>query len=231
MIFITGDTHGDINRFKSPVLKKLKKNDALIICGDFGFLWDGSKKEKKILKKLMRKKYNILFVEGSHDNYDLLNEYEVDEWCGGKVRHLGGKLRQLLRGQVYDIAGKRIFTFGGAQREVDASDRISNVNWWADEVPTNEQIDTAYKNLEKVNNKVDFIITHEPPALINEFIEIDKNEDRTTLNSFLDDLRKKIDYSRWYFGKLHINKKIPPKHIAIFDGIAIADETKIKNKK
>ena len=231
MIFITGDTHGDFNRFKSPILRKLKKNDALIVCGDFGFFWDGSKKEKKIIKKLTKMRYNVLFVEGSHDNYDLLNEYEVSEWCGGKVRHIGGKLRQLLRGQVYEICGKKIFSFGGSQRELDASDRVNGLNWWAAEVPTQEQLDEAKENLEKSGNTVDFIITHEPPALINEFIEIDKNEDRTTLNSFLDTLRETIKYQRWYFGKLHINKLVPPKHVAIFDGIAIADDTKIKNKK
>lgn len=36
MIYITGDIHGDFSRFKSPLLRKLKKNDALIVCGDFG---------------------------------------------------------------------------------------------------------------------------------------------------------------------------------------------------
>ena len=39
MIYITGDIHGDFSRFKSPLLRKLKKNDALIVCGDFGFIW------------------------------------------------------------------------------------------------------------------------------------------------------------------------------------------------
>ena len=47
MILITGDTHGDLTRFGKRAVKKLKKNDALIICGDFGFIWDGSAAEKK----------------------------------------------------------------------------------------------------------------------------------------------------------------------------------------
>lgn len=33
MIYITGDIHGDFSRFKSPLLRKLKKNDALIYAG------------------------------------------------------------------------------------------------------------------------------------------------------------------------------------------------------
>lgn len=40
MIYITGDTHGDINRFfdGGALDTKLTKNDTLIICGDFGFV-------------------------------------------------------------------------------------------------------------------------------------------------------------------------------------------------
>ena len=33
MIMVTGDLHADLTRFKNPLLKKLKKNDALIIRG------------------------------------------------------------------------------------------------------------------------------------------------------------------------------------------------------
>lgn len=51
MLYVTGDTHGDYERFTSSALKKLKKGDTLFICGDFGFIWDGSKNEEKMLKR------------------------------------------------------------------------------------------------------------------------------------------------------------------------------------
>lgn len=35
MIYLTGDLHGDIERLKSKEMKKLKKGDTLIVCGDF----------------------------------------------------------------------------------------------------------------------------------------------------------------------------------------------------
>ena len=38
MIYITGDIHGDLSRFKDKRIKKLKKGDTLIVCGDFGFM-------------------------------------------------------------------------------------------------------------------------------------------------------------------------------------------------
>ena len=66
MIFVTGDTHGDISFFKNPALKKLGEKDYLIICGDFGFLWDPSNpEEQKNLEILKSKKYTICFVDGA----------------------------------------------------------------------------------------------------------------------------------------------------------------------
>ena len=51
MIFITGDTHGDIDIQKLssknfPKGKTLTKNDYVIVCGDFGLVWDGSNSDK-----------------------------------------------------------------------------------------------------------------------------------------------------------------------------------------
>ena len=68
MVYVTGDMHGDYSRFDSPAVKQLKKGDTLIICGDFGFVWDNSKIEQKILKKLAGKKFNICFIDGTHEN-------------------------------------------------------------------------------------------------------------------------------------------------------------------
>ena len=48
-IFITGDTHGDFTRFKKKIFyeqAELSKEDCVIICGDFGGIWDGSAEER-----------------------------------------------------------------------------------------------------------------------------------------------------------------------------------------
>ena len=49
MIYITGDIHGDRKRLSWLKLRNLKEGDTLIICGDFGFIWDNSLKEKRNL--------------------------------------------------------------------------------------------------------------------------------------------------------------------------------------
>ena len=50
----------------SPLLERL---------GDFGFVWDGSKEEQKKLDWLRKRPYTLLFLDGSHENYDLLAQY------------------------------------------------------------------------------------------------------------------------------------------------------------
>ena len=229
MIYITGDIHADISRFKNPALRKLRKQDALIICGDFGFIWDGSKKEKKLLRKIGKLPYNILFVEGSHENYDLLEKYEVSEWCGGKTRQISGRLRQLMRGQIYEIAEKTVFTFGGGQSD-DTYELVEGQNWWQREIPNEEELAEGLENLEKAGNTVDFVVTYEPPSSLRDFLITDKT-DRNHINTYLNGIFEKLTFKGWFFGKLHINKLIPPKYYAVYDGIVVADSTRIKKKK
>lgn len=228
MIYITGDTHADFSRFKNPTLRKLRKNDALIICGDFGFIWDGSPKEKKLLKKIGKLPFNVLFVEGSHENYDLLEEYEISEWCGGKTRQISGRLRQLMRGEVFTIAEKTVFAFGGGQTD-EIYELTEGSNWWRREVPSDEELAAGKENLERVGNKVDFVVTYEPPSKMREFLTA--STERNRVNTYLSEIFEKIEFKGWFFGKLHINKFVPTKYYAVYDGIVPADNTKIKKAK
>ena len=74
MIYITGDTHGDLSHFKDPKLKRLGEKDIVIVCGDFGFLWNpNDPKEKRNLEWLKKRKYTICFLDGAHENFDMLD--------------------------------------------------------------------------------------------------------------------------------------------------------------
>ena len=74
MIYVTGDCHSDFVRFnKENFLKQeeLTKDDYVIICGDFGGVWnvnEESKREKWWLDWLENKSYTTLFVDGNHEN-------------------------------------------------------------------------------------------------------------------------------------------------------------------
>lgn len=217
MIYVTGDTHGDINRFKDPALKKLKQNDILIVCGDFGFIWDGSKREKSILRKLADKDYTIAFIDGCHENFDILENIPVTQWYGGDARIIAPNIIHLMRGQVYEIQNKKIFTFGGGHSQ-DFDFRRDSTNWWEREQPTHSEIIEAIRNLDKHSNSVDFVITHEPPASLKDCLGVDVFQ-RLEVHAFFEDIIKVCSYKKWFFGKCHIDKHIPIKFYAIFNNI------------
>lgn len=214
MIYITGDTHGDINRLDSI---KLKKGDTLIICGDFGFIWDGSAKEEKILRQLGKKKFNICFLDGTHENFDLLDEYEETHYCGGRAHHISGNLYHLMRGQVYRFERKKFFVMGGGESP-DIDLLFDNGAWSRREFPTSQELAEGADNLERHDGKVDYIITHEPPATIKNFLKL-KTELATRitgLNAYFDEMSKICEYKCWYFGSMHIDKHISTSHVAVF---------------
>ena len=83
MIYITGDCHRNYERFNTrnfPEQKEMTKDDYVIICGDFGGVWDKEKETKEetfLLDWLDCKPYTTLFVDGNHENFDRLYSYSV----------------------------------------------------------------------------------------------------------------------------------------------------------
>ncbi len=217
MIYVTGDTHGDYSRFKDPAIKKLRRGDTLIICGDFGFFWNGSRKERSVIKKLTKKGYTIAFLDGCHENFDILEEYPVTEWNGGKARVIAGNLIHLMRGQVYTIENKKIFTFGGGHSQ-DFDFRRSSENWWKREKPSHDEIIEAIENLRINDNSVDYVITHEPPVSLKDCLNVDVLQ-RLEVHALFEDIIKTCIYQKWFFGKCHIDKHIPIKFFAVFNNV------------
>lgn len=157
MIFITGDIHGsnDINRLNDenfPKGKYLTKEDYVIICGDFGLIWDGSEEEKYWLQWLQDRKFTTLFIDGNHENFERLNKYSTEYWNEGKVHIINDSVMHLMRGQVFYIEGKTFFTFGGAT-SIDKVYRTEDISWWKEEMPTVKETEEGLRNLE-LNNLV-----------------------------------------------------------------------------
>ena len=233
MVYATGDTHGDwINRLKSdlfPEQKEMTKDDYVIICGDFG-IWDNSKREKYNLDWLEDKPFTTLFISGNHENYDILDSFPVEEWHGGKVQFIRPSVIHLMRGQIFDIEGKTFFTFGGASShdisagilEPDDPDfkkkkkrldkafalyRINHVSWWSRELPNEEEMKEGFYNLQKKNNKVDYIITHCPYTSLLRQMDGDTGLYKSDpLTDYLQKIKQTVDYKHWLFGHIHVNQ-------------------------
>lgn len=244
MIYITGDTHGDMRRFATGIFKEQKemtKNDYMIICGDFGCVWDKEESdcEKYNLDILENRKYTTLFIDGNHENFDRLYKYPVEEWHGGKVHKIRPSVIHLMRGQVYEIEGKKFFTFGGASShdinggilEPDDPDfkqkkkaldkgykcyRINHVSWWERELPTEAEMAEGRINLEKHDNKVDYIITHccsssSQTLLGGSMFKPD------ILTSYLEEIKQTVKYKKWFFGHYHDNRNVSAEEILLFE--------------
>ena len=127
MIYLTGDTHAEFeHRFNMdnfPEQKEMTRDDYVIICGDFGGVWDvggESKNEKHWLDWFESRSYTLLFVDGNHENFDRLNDYSVKEWHGGKIHEIRPHVLHLIRGEIFEIDGKEICTFVGGSSYVVA---------------------------------------------------------------------------------------------------------------
>ena len=129
-IYITGDTHGEIDIHKLntkyfPAQREMSRKDFVIVTGDFGFpccasdIQEDNKAQKTYrywLKWLKNKPFTILFVDGNHEHHDFWDAQPVQEWHGGMV-HIhpeADNIIHLIRGEVYSIDGETVFAFGGA---------------------------------------------------------------------------------------------------------------------
>ena len=206
MIFITGDLHGHVDKSKLntqsfPQQKELTKDDFVIIAGDFGGIWDESRSENWLLRWLEKKSFTTLFVDGNHENFDLLNQYPVTTWNGGKVHEVRPGILHLMRGQVFQIEGMKFFTFGGAD-SIDKHYRKEGVSWWPQERPAEEEFDEGMNNLAKHNYSVDYVISHTAPLNIAEQLTACSTRlDPVTI--MLSVFQEKISFKRWYFGHFH----------------------------
>lgn len=220
MIYVTGDMHGDLDRLYSRDFRRLKKGDVLLVCGDFGYIFDGSKTEKQVVKFFSERKFVTAFVDGTHDNLERISRGRTTVWKGGMVHRIKGNLLHLMRGQIFEIEGNRIFTFGGGE-SVDKDMRVDFGNWWREEEPTPQEMAEGAKRLDEVNCQVDYIITYEPPALVKSAMLLRRGDadQINKLNGYLEEIGRACSFKHWYFGCLHEDRVITERHTCVFKKI------------
>lgn len=253
MIYITGDTHGDFRRFTRKERVRYRYNltekDYVIICGDFGLLWAKDREFEYNLKCLSQLPFKILWVQGNHENYNMIEEYQLESWNGGNVRKISDNIILLERGQVFNIEGKTFFTFGGASSH-DISGgilnrsspnfneekkkaiksrlcyRILNESWWKQELPSEDELRKGLDNLSKVNYKVDFVISHcmsnrMQTRLYQLITERDSGSffSEDILTDYFEMLENKLTYKHWFCGHYHEPIELDCKHTILYKDI------------
>lgn len=226
-IFVSGDTHGnalgEMRRFNSKNFKRgigLTKSDYVIIVGDFGFIFSPKQtdEEKYWLKWLDEKPWTTLFIDGNHDNIPKLNLLPQAYMFGNEVGKVNNSVFHMKRGRVYSINGKKLFTFGGA-KSIDANRRTEGLDWWASEEPNYREMKDGLQALKDNNWKVDYVLTHECPSYVRDFLISHHREDNYQLIRYFDEIFHKIDFKHHYFGHHHVDKTIADKHICVYHKI------------
>ncbi len=243
MIFITGDCHARYERFGQknfPEQRTMTKEDCVIVCGDFGYL--GRTKEQDYwIRWLDERPFTTLWVDGNHENFDALKCYETADWHGGKVQFIGRSVIHLMRGQIYEIGGRKWFTFGGAQSHdiedgiLDPTDpmyqrkkqrlnrmgglyRTRHVDWWEEEMPSEEEMEEGLGNLEAAGNAVDYIVTHCAPTGIQSLLS-DGEYRPDRLTDYFEKLSQNVRFRNWFFGHYHDNRVIEKRFALLYEQI------------
>ena len=237
MIYLTGDTHGNFDRLHS--LSHLTKDDILIVCGDFG-IWN-SKWVIDSINDLGELPFLIAFIDGNHENFDMIYKYPIESWNKGIVRRVSSNVIHLERGQVYEIDSYKILTLGGA-RSIDIRDgildmndsdfskkyleyiekkkefRVKDIDWWEAEMPTEEQLHMTFHNLVRYGHEVDYIITHSLPSRIQYKLPI-KDIQSNELTDYLDLIDFKTKFKKWFSGHYHLDMEIDNRFRVLYNDI------------
>ncbi len=162
----------------------------------------------------------------------------IEMWNGGKVHKVRPSVIHLMRGQVFNIDGLKIFTFGGASSH-DVKDgilepgdprikkwwkdytklfRINKQSWWAGELPTKQEMAEGLVNLEENNWKVDYVMTHCAASSTTAIIGGDLYA-QDVLTDYLQEIKDRLKFKKWFFGHHHIDKQISADEICLFEQI------------
>lgn len=242
MIYATGDTHGDFRRFEPenfPEQAGMTRQDYMIICGDFGGVWSGGKKDDRKLDRLEQLPFTTLFVSGNHENFDLLRQYPVETWQGGKIQRIRPHVIHLMRGQLFTLQGHTFFTMGGARshdmedgilnpkapdfeaeywmlRGMGARFRVNHHSWWKQELPDAAEYTEARGNLARAGYTVDYVITHCAPSSMVDLLG-NGAYDHDPLTDFLEEVYGTLQFRHWLFGHYHDDKVLNDQFVLLWE--------------
>lgn len=181
------------------------------------------------------------FVLGNHENYDAYKGYPKEEWHGGQIQRIRPSVLHLMRGQVYELNGRKFFTMGGSSShdiqdgilEPDDPDfeekfqqleqrgalfRVNHRSWWAEELPSEAEYLEARANLERVHWNMDYIISHCCPSSIQDVFSGGMFK-KDALTEFFDEVCQRCTFRYWFFGHYHSNMVIGKKYAMLYEQI------------
>lgn len=237
MIWLTGDLHGGETAWhtSSSRFTEGDRGDIVICVGDLGGVWyhdyytnrKHQRREDFFLESQLRQRFLWLAVDGNHENFARLfsGEFPLVEIFGGRAYKIREHVYYLKRGEIFSIEGRTFFVFGGAMSHDKEPATIKNsygklrswpgrtegIDWWPEEIPSQENFENACRNLDKVGWVVDHVITHTcPVSKRSQFLQSKRIPDPT--ENMLEELYQRLTFKSWHFGHFHVDKEIDRFH-------------------
>jgi len=216
-IVFTGDTHREYGRLLEiyNVMKKYKEEKEKYICvlGDFGYLFDDSFSEKKLLDDIEKQDFVFIVIPGNHENYKAFREYEIVDFHGAKAHKVRENIYYICRGEIFELAGKFFYCMGGGN-SVDRYMRRKDISYWEEEMPTDGEYKYAADTLDshrKKGKKIDYILSHTAPLSGLAYLGKNHGQEEWPLNNFLEYVRETVkdEYTMHFYGHLHVDKELP----------------------
>lgn len=225
MIYLLSDLHG--GEYSMDGLKEYLSiagdDDLLIITGDIMMRFDGSVENCKFTEYFLSIDKNIAFIDGNHENFDHLEAFREEEWCGGVVHRINDHIVHLKRGYIFDIKGKSFFVMGGCP----SSSKWKEMGLWDyRESPSADEIKFGMDNLKKHGNKVDYILSHKYKfdcIFPYQWKNSGKENYEYTLQGISDYIDDNVEFKRWYSGHLHRIHIWDDKHHVVYDKLTMLE--------
>lgn len=163
-LYFCGDTHHslDIDKLKPEnfqVQESMTKDDVLVVLGDWGGIWYGDKRDKKILDWWESRPWTTFVLAGNHDNYAEIEKLPLVEKFGAPARKVSSSVFVAETGNIYNILGYKCLCVNGAD-SIDRIWRTEGIDWWSQEAITQDDVNKALISLAKVNDRVDLVLSH-----------------------------------------------------------------------
>ena len=125
----------------------------------------------------------------------------------------------LMRGQIFTIDGLKFFTFGGAY-SIDKMSRAEGISWFPEEIPSREEYEEGWANLEKEDFQVDYILTHTAPRDVAAAMGYGElSDDEVELRQYLQRVTDETEFQKWYFGHFHEDAEVEEMFVCLYDEI------------
>lgn len=179
-VLLAGDWHGSAGQGLAALRRARDLGIGVVIqLGDFG-IWDYGETDDylgRLSLFLTENDMVLYFIDGNHENFDMLYDVPVSD---DGLRYVRDRIIHLPRGTVFDWQEYRVLALGGAY-SIDRDFRVLLKSYWEEETITEEDIETALAN---AGDGVDILLSHDSPLSVPNAVVDDEEDQRKAAHFF-----------------------------------------------